>query len=178
MLDQIKTTGSKLAKLDKLLLHYNYICRAYTDRRKIKSYMLSEYIPYLNGRIEYYCGRFGLDLKIEFTDALGTKNEKWGYDSFSGGECKRFDVAMMFAMFDLHTLMYGRQCNIIVFDEIDGRLDIRGAEAFVDVLKTDFADKVDSIFVISQRPDMRGVLPSEIKIVSEDRLSRIAEIIQ
>lgn len=175
---KVEELTAKVAKLDRILLHLEYIYRAYHDRRKIKSYMLSEYIPYLNARIAYYSARLKLDLKIEFTNALGTKADKWGYDQFSGGECKRFDVAMMLAMFDLHTLMYGRQCNIIVFDEVDGRLDPRGAEIFADIIRTDFANKVDSVLVISQRPDMRGTLPSEIRIVREDRLSRIGEILK
>lgn len=175
---EISAISKKVSKLDRLILHLSYIHRAYHDRRKIKSYMLSEYIPYLNERIKYYSKRFELDLSIEFTSALGVKSNYWGYQFFSGGECKRFDVAMMMAMFDLHTLMYGRRSNIVVFDEVDGRLDPRGAELFADILRTDFTSKVDSILVISQRIDMRGSLPSEIKIVREDRFSRIAEVLK
>lgn len=173
---QIEEIKKRLAKFDKLIIHLNYIYRAYHDRRKIKSYLLSEYIPYLNSRINYYLSKFGLDLNIEFTNALGIKTDTWGYQQFSGGECKRFDVAMMLAMFDLHALMYGRHCNLIVFDEVDGRLDVSGAEIFADIIRSDFIDKVDSILVISQRIDMRGSLSSEIKVAREDRFSRIAEI--
>jgi len=174
----LSTINNKIAKFDTIILHINYIYRAYHDRRKIKSYMLSEYIPYLNNRIAYYLEKFKLDLKIEFTNALGIKNEYWGYESFSGGECKRFDVAMMLAIFDLHTLMYGRHCNLLVFDEVDGRLDVVGAEILADIIRSDFADKVDTILVISQRTDMRSAMPSEIKIIREDRFSRISEILK
>jgi len=165
-----------IKKLDIALLHYNYIYRAYSDRRKIKSHMLQEYIPYLNDRINHYMSRFMMDLRIEFTSALAVKSNYWSYDFFSGGERKRIDVAIMIAMFDLHTVMYGRQCNIIVFDEVDGRLDVRGAEAFVDIVKNDLACKTDTVLVISQRNDMKGVFPSEIKIKREDRFSTISEI--
>lgn len=170
--------NQKIAKIDKLILHLSYIHKAYHDRRKIKSYMLAEYIPYLNKRIEYYLNRFGMDLGLEFTNALGIKNEAWGYDSFSGGEKKRVDVAIMLAMFDLHMLMHGRSCNVIVFDEVDGRLDVGGAEVLSDIIRTDFASKVDSILVISQRVDMRGALPSEIKIKRQDRFSEIVDVIR
>ena len=81
-------------------------------------------------------------------------------------------------MFDLHALMYGRHCNLIIFDEVDGRLDVNGAEIFADIIRSDFAGKVDSILVISQRVDMRGSLSSEIKITREDRFSRVAEILK
>ena len=169
---------SRVAKIDRLLLHLNYIYRAYHDRRRIKSYMLAEYIPYLNERIKHYLDRFGLDISIEFTNALGIKSDKWGYKSLSGGESKRFDVAMMLAMFDLHVLMYGRYCNIIVFDEVDGRLDSSGTEIFADLLRNEFSEKVDTILVISQRLDMRGTLQSEIRIAKEDGCSRVAEILK
>ena len=178
LIEQTAAAKLKVTRLDRLIAHLNYIYRAYSDRRKIKSYMLEEYIPYLNTRIAYYLGRFGFDLKIEFTNALGIKSDKWGYQQFSGGECKRFDVAMMLAMFYLHTLMYGRHCNVVVFDEVDGRLDMGGAEVFADIIKSDFAGKVDSVLVISQRLDMRGVLPTEMKIVREDRFSRVSEILK
>jgi DNA repair exonuclease SbcCD ATPase subunit len=174
----IEAARKIVGKIDRLILHLNYIYRAYHDRRRIKSYMLAEYIPYLNDRIAYYLNKFGFDLRIEFTNALGIRSSHWGYQSFSGGECKRFDVAMMLAMFDLHTIMYGRHCNIIVFDEVDGRLDARGAEIFAEIIRSDFAGKVDSILVITQRADMRGSMPSEIKIIREDRFSKISEVLR
>lgn len=177
--EKINQDKKKLGQFDKILLHINYVHRAYSDRRKIKSYMLSEYIPYLNNRIEHYSNRFKLDLSIKFTNALGIKSDMWDYEEFSGGERKRFDVALMLAIFDLHILMYGRNCNVIVFDEIDGRLDPLGAEIFVDIIRSDFAEKADSIFVISQRPDIRGTLPSEIRVVrEEDRMSKVTEILK
>lgn len=176
--ERLEDARIKIGRFDKLILHMSYIYKAYSDRRKIKSYILVEYIPYLNSRIDYYLQRFGFDLRIEFTNALGMKSDKWGYQQFSGGECKRFDVAMMLAMFDLHTLMYGRRANIVVFDEVDGRLDMGGAEIFADIIRSDFAGKVDSVLVISQRLDMKGSMPSEIVVVREDRFSRIAEILK
>ena len=175
---EVDGLNKTVIKLNSLILHLNYNYKAYHDRRKIKSYMLSEYIPYLNNRVAHYSAKFGLDIAIEFTNALGVKNSHWGYENFSGGEAKRFDVALMLAMFDLHTLMYGRHCNIVVLDEVDGRLDERGAKIFFEIVRTEFASKVDSILVISQRPDIRGALPSEIHVVREDRFSKISEIIK
>ncbi len=175
---EVDALSKTVIRLNSLILHLNYNYKAYHDRRRIKSYMLSEYIPYLNNRVAHYSAKFRLDITIEFTNALGVKNSHWGYENFSGGEAKRFDVALMLAMFDLHTLMYGRHCNIVVLDEVDGRLDERGAKIFFEIVRTEFASKVDSILVISQRPDIRGALPSEIHVVREDRFSRISEIIR
>lgn len=164
--------------LDKLILHLNYIYRAYHDRRKIKSHLLSEYVPYLNDRISYYMNKFGLDLRIEFTNSLSIKNDMWGYNLFSGGESKRFDLSLMLAMFDLHTLMYGRSCNILVFDEVDTSLDESGVEILSNIIKDDFSGRVDSILIISHRSDMVGKFQSEIKVSRQDRFSKILSVIK
>lgn len=163
------------------ILHWNYIYKVYSDRRKIKGRILQEFIPYLNNRINYYLDRFGMKLRIEFTDGMGVRSNFWTYEFFCGGERKRVDVAIMLAMFDLHNEIYGKQCNIIVLDEVDGRLDKKGARLLVDIIRNDIANKVDSVLVISHRLDMRGALESEIKIQKDspepEGQSRLLEVI-
>lgn len=174
--DEIVEIDSKIRKFDTVVKHYNYIHKAYSDRRKIKSYVLKEYIPYLNKRISYYLDKFGLDLKLEFTDALGIKSNLWGYEYSCGGERKRMDVAIMLALFDLHTVMYGRQCNIVVLDEAERSLDKHGVNCLINIIKEDIAEQVDSVLIISHRNDMKGAFSSEIKVIREDRFSKILEV--
>lgn len=174
--EDIKDKDAEIDELDVQVKHYKYIYKAYNTRKKIKSYVLGQYIPYLNQRIAYYLNRLELDLHIEFTDALGIKSSKWDYDFFSGGQLKRVNLAIMLAVFDLHCLMYGRQCNVIVFDEVEGDLDPAGAEIFADIVKTDLSEKVDSALIISQRLDMKDKFPSKIRIEKENDLSKIVEI--
>ena len=88
----------------------------------------------------------------------------WGYEFESGGERKRTDVAFMFAMFDFHEEMYGRQCNILVLDEVDGRLDDDGIDSLIGIIKNDLASKVESIMVISHRNMMHDIFPREIRV--------------
>lgn len=172
--DRITTTQAavdvlltKLKKFDTLALHFNYIYKAYSDRRRIKKQILQDYIPYLNERINHYLDRFELRLRVQFSDGMAISSNYWDYDFFCGGERKRVDVAMMLAMLDLHTLMYGKQCNIIALDEVDGRLDPKGARILTDIVRNDLAEKVDSVLVVSHRFDMRGALSSEIKVRKE-----------
>lgn len=169
---------TRLKRLDIIVLHWNYIYKLYSDRRKLKAQVLCEYIPILNERIAYYLSRFGTKLRIEFTDGLGVKSNYWDYDFFCGGERKRVDVAMMLAMFDLHTILYGRQSNILVLDEVDGRLDPRGAKSLADIVRNELSEKADTILVISHRMDMRGALASEIRIRKENDLSTVKEILR
>ena len=86
------------------------------------------------------------------------------------------DVAIMLALFDLHTIMYGRQCNVVAFDEAERSLDPNGVNTLIEIIKEDIADKVDAVLIISHCNTMHGTFQSEIKIVREDRFSKISEI--
>lgn len=177
----IDETLEQMRSYDHTILHWNYIYKVYSDRRKIKGRILREFIPYLNERVNHYLDRFGMKLRIEFTDGMGVRSNYWGYEFFCGGERKRVDVAIMLAMFDLHNLMYGRQCNVVVLDEVDGRLDKKGARLLADIVRNDIASKVDSVLIISHRLDMRGAFESEIKIQKDspepEGLSRLLEVV-
>lgn len=174
---------TNIAKLEKeieretfMFKHYNYIYKAYNDRTKIKSYVFQDHIPFINARLKHYLEVFGLDIHIELTSSLGVQSNLWGYEFESGGERKRTDVAFMLAMFDFHEQMYGRQCNIMVMDEVDGRLDDDGIDALINVIKNDLAPKVETILVISHRNLMFDTFAQEMKVTRTNRLSQLAII--
>ena len=94
---------------------------------------------------------------------------------YSGGERKRIDLALMFAIHDLHVNIYGRQCNIQVFDEVDGRLDEDGVYKFMEVLNANFVDpeRPSPILVISHKNEMRDAFPQHISVMKKDGFSTI-----
>jgi DNA repair exonuclease SbcCD ATPase subunit len=149
------------------------VYKAYNDRSKIKSYIFKEHIPFINARLRHYLEVFDLDIKIELTEALGIKSSMWGYEFESGGERKRTDVAFMLAMFDFHEQMYGRQCNVLVLDEVDGRLDDEGIDALINIIKTDLSHRVESILMISHRNMMFDTFSKELRVFRKDRFSTL-----
>jgi len=167
-LDDIKNKIEQLTHLNK---HYVYVQKAYTDRTKIKSFAFKDHVPYINSRLRHYLDVFGLDVKLELTDSLSMSSNMWGYDFESGGERKKTDVALMLATFDFHEYMYGRQCNILVLDEVDGRLDDDGVESLINIIKTDLADRVETLLIISHKNTMRDVFPNEIRVRRVKRFS-------
>lgn len=176
-----ETSQAKVAKFDTLLEHLTYIKQSYSDRRKIKAYLLQRLIPYFNERIRYYLKSFGCGFDLEFNAFLQSKTGKWPYELWSGGERRRIDLAIMFAQHDLHISIYEQQCNILVFDEVDSRLDADGVRAFVELLYKEFVDQTDktkpnSILVISHKDEMRDAFPAKIMVRKENGFSRIEEI--
>lgn len=158
----VESFEEEIERVEYLNRHYNYIYKAWNDRTKIKSFVFQEHIPYINRRLKHYLDVFGLDIQVELTPALGVTSNLWGYEFESGGERKRTDVAFMLAMFDFHEQMYGRQSNVLVLDEVDGRLDDDGIDSLINVIKNDLADRVETIMVISHRNMMHDTFPREL----------------
>ena len=156
-----------------LFKHYTYIYKAYSERNKIKSYVFKEHIPFINKRLNHYLDILNLDIRVNLTDNLGLSSNTWGYDFQSGGERKRTDLAFMLAAFDFHETMYGRQCNILVLDEVDGRMDDDGIDGLINIIKQELAGKVETIMIISHRNQMHDVFDKEIKVVKSDGYSTI-----
>jgi DNA repair exonuclease SbcCD ATPase subunit len=176
--NKLSDTLLNITKFDNLIKQYEYIRRSYHDRNKIKMFVISELVGYLNQRIEYYLNAFECDLQLRFTSTLSIETSKWDYDFHSGGQQKRIDLAIMFAIYDLYISMYGQQCNVMVLDEIDGSLDQHGVRAFVDVIHNDFSgdrpDKPDTILVISHKAEMADQFSNQITVLQDiDGFSRI-----
>ncbi len=169
--DGIEAKEEQIKQLNIIQQHYQYIYKSYNDRNKIKGYVFKEHVPYINERLKYYFDIFGLDVKISLTDSLSIDSNMWGYEFQSGGERKRTDVAFMLATFDFHERMYGRQCNIMVLDEVDGRMDDDGIDALIGIIKGELATKVETVLVISHRDLMFDTFDKEVRVIRKDRYS-------
>lgn len=163
---------------DKLILHFDYIRSSHGDRKKMKAHTLSTMIPYLNQRLSYYLDSLSSQFSIELNSFLQIKSKTWAYEQTSGGERMRINLAMMFAIYDLHTTIYQQQCNLLVLDEVDGRLDPAGVNDFVNLLYKEFIDnKTDrTILVISHREEMRDAFPTKLLVKKDGDYSRIEEV--
>ena len=168
----------EIKQLDTLFAHYKYIYRSYSDRRKIKKWLLSELIPFLNDRVHYYLSKLDIDIDIKFSSTLDAETDRWGYEFCSGGERKRIDLAIMFGLYDLYMSIYGQQCNIMVLDEVDSRLDKKGVEAFCEIVhdistNNDNRPCPSTIFVISHKQELKSMFPSQITIKKHNSFSVI-----
>jgi DNA repair exonuclease SbcCD ATPase subunit len=170
------SAAKRVQQYDQLIRHVDYIRSAYSDRRKIKAFMLSRMVPYLNERIAYYLSALECNFMLELNAFLQAKSKRWPYDQCSGGQRRSIDLAMMFAIYDLHTSIYEQRCNLLVLDEVDGRLDVSTINKFVDLLYKDFIPQQKTILVISHRDEMRDAFPTKINVRMTDELSYIEEV--
>jgi DNA repair exonuclease SbcCD ATPase subunit len=170
------SAAKRVQQYDQLIRHVDYIRSAYSDRRKVKAFMLSRMVPYLNERIAYYLSALECNFTLELNAFLQAKSKRWPYDQCSGGQRRSIDLAMMFAIYDLHTSIYEQRCNLLVLDEVDGRLDVSTINKFVDLLYKDFIPQKKTILVISHRDEMRDAFPTKINVKMVDELSYIEEV--
>jgi len=174
--EEIKASDVKLTNAKTTEIHLTYINRAYSERKKIKSRLISRQIPKFNSKLHHYLDTFQLKVKVSLTDTLSLDTNKYSYNYQSGGERARSDKAFMFAIFDLHKSLHGQQSNFLVLDEPDSRLDSAGIECLAEIIKGDLAKRFDTILIISQRQEMHNLFPRQILVVKTNDISRIAEI--
>lgn len=174
--EKLKTEEKKIKDKRILKNHITYIKESYRNKKKIKAYRISKLIPEYNKYLEYYLNYFEVADKIQFDEYLTPKMSRWGYETHSGGECKRIDISMMFALNDLNMATHGPQCNFMVLDEVDGRLDPFAIDKLASLLSDDIINRnngVSNIFVISHRDEMKDRFPHKIRVKNKQERSYI-----
>jgi len=166
----------KLNEKKTLKLHVDYIRESYGNKRKIKAFWIGELIPDFNKYLKYYLDHFEVRDKLYFNELLSPKMDRWSYITHSGGECKRIDLSIMFALNDLHVNNFGHQSNFMFLDEVDGKLDPFTINKLVSLLTDDISkrdDGLNNIFVISHRKEMKDRFPHKIRVKNKQERAYI-----
>jgi len=161
------------SQLDSLASHLMYIHKAYSDKRRIRAYVIAGYLSVLNDRLTYYYNALGIDTDMKFNEMLQFKSDKWPYNLHSGGERKRFDLAVMCALNDTFVAMHGQQSNVQILDEIDKDLDNDGVDQYVKLIIDDLAHRIETIVVISHKDEINFAFPSQIMMTKQDNCSHM-----
>ena len=151
----------------------------------IKSFVIKKYLPLLNKLMNTYLQKFGIDLELEFDAELEIEiktkfKENYAYESFSEGEKKRIDGAMMFTFLEFCKMKHSNaSINLLILDEFSSGLDPEGENIMHDILKDIVEKESKEILTISPNPhidpdkidrhinvSMRGGF-SEMRLVEE-----------
>ena len=127
----------------------------------IKKKIISHYLPIINKTINAYLTRMNFFVSFELNDNFEERirsrhRDDFTYESFSEGEKRRIDLALLFAWRAIAAQKNSVNCNLLILDEIlDGSLDDNASDAFLDILKT--IDSSVRLFVISHKnPESLG----------------------
>jgi DNA repair exonuclease SbcCD ATPase subunit len=126
----------------------------------IKTFIIKKYLPTINKLLNTYLAKFQTDIIFnfdeEFNEVVLTKyKEDFTYESFSQGQKKRIDLAIMFAFIKFAQLKNKKSdTNLLVMDEVLTSLDVQGTESVMEVL-SDYKNKANkSIITINHLTDI------------------------
>lgn len=123
--------------------------------KDFRTYLLRNSINYLNNLLSKYSKElFSNDQDLIVIEGNDTKLDiKLGnatYESLSGGEKTRVNIALLLAQKSLANMIGNISCNIIILDEILGYCD-NEAETNVINLITQELDSLESIYMVSHK---------------------------
>lgn len=123
----------------------------------IKTAVIKEYLPAMNTLINKYLTAMDFYVSFEldesFNESIKSRyRDNFTYASFSEGEKKRLDLAILFAWREIARLKNSANTNLLVLDEVlEGSLDINGTDYIMSLLSS-LGDDIN-VFVISHNID-------------------------
>ena len=145
--------------------------------RDFRGLLLSNVINFIDQKAkEYSLEVFGTD-KLDFK--LDGNNIDIMYDgkqieSLSGGEAKKVDIIIQFAIRDMLCKFLGFSCNILVADELFDACDRLGCQKIIDLISNKLCD-IESVFIVTHHSDLN--LPEDSIITVEKDENGISRII-
>lgn len=123
----------------------------------IKTAIVREYLPVINKLINKYLAAMDFFVKFELDESFQEEIKSRGrddftYSSFSEGEKRRLDLAILFTWRQIAKMKNSVNTNLMILDEIlDGALDGAGIDYFLNIMEQ-FGDNTN-VFVISHKVD-------------------------
>jgi len=153
--DAIELVTVKSDLLDERQLHD--VASALLKDTGIKTAIIREYLPVINKLINKYLTAMDFFIKFELDESFqeiirSRGRDEFTYDSFSEGEKRRLDLAILFTWRQIAKMKNSVNTNLMVLDEIlDGSLDTGGIDFFLSIMNQ-FGEQ-SNIFVISHKVD-------------------------
>jgi len=145
----------------------------------IKKRIIAHYIPVINKVINSYLQQMNFfvlfELDEEFNEKIRSRHrDEFTYNSFSEGEKRKIDLALLFAWRKIAQVKNSVNTNLLILDEIlDGSLDNSSTESFLDIISS--LDKNTNLFVISHKPKevIQDRFEKQITFVKKNNFSQI-----
>jgi DNA repair exonuclease SbcCD ATPase subunit len=153
--DAIRLVNTKSSLLDDRQLHE--VASVLLKDTGIKTAIIKEYLPVMNKLINRYLVAMDFFVSFEldesFQEVIRSRGrDAFTYDSFSEGEKRRLDLAILFTWRQVAKMKNSVNTNIMILDEIlDGALDGAGIDYFLSIMNQ-FGEHTN-VFVISHKVD-------------------------
>jgi len=136
--------------------HYLGLAAVLLKDGGIKKKIIKHYIPVINRTINKYLSMMNFfvnfNLDDEFNETIKSRHRDiFTYASFSEGEKRKIDLALLFAWRAMAEIKNSLSTNLLILDEVlDGSLDDTSTEAFLEIVNGMRGQGVN-VFVISHK---------------------------
>lgn len=175
--DKLKELAVKRVALSKKYEVMKFWEVAFSEQGLVK-YIIKNIIDYFNDSCnEYLTHLTGGKYRIKFNEMLeetvyiGNKETK--FDSLSGGEVKKVNIAVLLGLQSLLTLTDKDLADIIFFDEIAESLDTESLQGLYILLQN--LKKTKTLFIITHNNDLKNLIdtPTIITVTKKNGVSTI-----
>ena len=147
--------------------------------KEFRTYLLQNSIAYLNKLLSTYSKElFSNDKDVIVIDSDDAKLDiKLGdatYESLSGGEKTRVNIALLLAQKSLANIIGNISCNIIILDEILGYCDSQAESNVIDLISKEL-ENLESIYMVSHKEIPIGYDTQLVIVKDKSGLSRVRE---
>lgn len=147
--------------------------------KEFRTYLLQNSIDYLNKLLSTYSKELFSNSKdiitINGDDAkLDIKLGDATYESLSGGERTRVNIALLLAQKSLASIIGNIRCNIIILDEILGYCDSQAENNVIELITKEL-DDLESIYMVSHKEVPIGYDTQLTIVKDKDGLSRVRD---
>lgn len=160
-------------------LHSYNICATMLKDSGIKTQIIKQYLPIINKLVNKYLA--DLEFYINFTldetfkETIKSRyRDIFSYASFSNGQKKRIDLALLFTWREIAKMKNSMSTNLLIFDEVtDGAMDNSGIDEFLKLIQGSGANT--NIFVITPKGDhLQDKFSNVIKFEIKNGFTKIA----
>lgn len=185
--EDLEKIESQVAPLNEEMRYVEWWINGFGNRG-VKSLLLSTVTPFLNERANVYLkeltqGSAHIKISTQTTLKTGALREKldfkvsYGatdkYTDKSGGEQRRADLAILFALGDLARNRAKAPVSLSVLDEPFESLDSLGCEQVMKLLNKHILPKVKTIFVISHSESMKSLFEKRLIVMKKNGISTV-----
>lgn len=163
-----KTLRSYINELNDKRQLCDYYYKLLGSKGELRPYLLNRDIENLNTYMQRYIHSFfkntevslrlnGASIEIDI-NSLGIQKS---VSKLSGGEKKRLDLAIQFALYDLLQSTSQISFNILCLDEIEAQLDSLGCQQLIGIIE-DLSERVETAYWITNNDMVSEVVPHKI----------------
>jgi DNA repair exonuclease SbcCD ATPase subunit len=187
--EKAEEANKEQAKVDREVEHLTYWRDVYAKELKLK--LFEEACPFLDARVNYHLKRLNNgQIQVNFSTikrlANGTAKEEFnvhtqsktggiGFDSLSGGEQQMVSFSIGLGLADLAGRASTGRSGLLVLDEPFTELDARNSMAVVEYLSSEYGSSKDTILLISNDEQLKGLISNRIHVVKENGVSEVSD---